>query len=207
MRDPRTSWICSSGPVRTGNFSAVHWRSEQGVHPRRGASPGAGSAGCASTSGTRRLGEGGVNEVMEAANQEVITLESNLPRIRRCRFRVGSPGAVRLPGGALAVAAGHRAAVKLGTRHGRVARFTPVAEEPGSDWGCCLPAASATLSGQRGRSWPRPRTEGSHGDSRRPPARDFRMDEVAPGDVRRTVPAKTRADPPFPRACGTPPPE
>lgn len=120
MRDPRTSWICSSGLVRTGELSsrasvqqekgctgggvAPLWRSVQGVRcPLR--SPG-------------RPGERGVvNEVMEATNQEVITLESNLPQIRRCRFTVGlwSSG-----GGCRAErwqrVPGSRAAVKLGTR-------------------------------------------------------------------------------------------
>lgn len=65
-----------------------------------------------------RPGERGVvNEVMEATNQEVITLESNLPRIWRCRFRVGSAGS----GGSCRAerwqrVVGSRAAVKLGTR-------------------------------------------------------------------------------------------
>lgn len=65
-----------------------------------------------------RPGERGVvNEVMEATNQEVITLESNLPRIRRRRSRVGSAGG----GGSCRAECrqrvpGSRAAVKLGTR-------------------------------------------------------------------------------------------
>jgi hypothetical protein len=69
-------------------------------------------------------GEGGVNEVMEATNQEVITLESNLPRTRRCRSR-GARRAAAAGGRGAGSGAGSRAAVKLGTRGGRVARFAP----------------------------------------------------------------------------------
>lgn len=65
-----------------------------------------------------RPGERGVvNEVMEATNQEVITLESNLPRIRRCRFGVGlasSAGSCRAERRPRRLE--DRAAVKLGTR-------------------------------------------------------------------------------------------
>lgn len=93
MRDPRTSWICSSGPVRTGELF-----SRASVQQERGCTEG-GWLPCSSlcwgysvhlTVTGAAGGKGGVNEVMEATNQEVITLESNLPRIRRCRFRVGS---------------------------------------------------------------------------------------------------------------------
>ncbi|KAJ8783402.1 hypothetical protein J1605_009107 [Eschrichtius robustus] len=106
-----------------------------------------------------RPGERGVvNEVMEATNQEVITLESNLPGIRRCRFRVGlwsSGGGCRaerwqrLPGS--------RAAVK-----GR----------------CCPRSGAAGFSG--GRSPPPPRSPFRLG----PQVLDFRADEAAPGHVR-----------------------
>lgn len=54
---------------------------------------------------------------MEATNQEVITLESNLPRIRRCRFRVGlwsSGGSCRAE--RWQRVPGNGTAVKLGTR-------------------------------------------------------------------------------------------
>lgn len=120
MRDPRTSWICSSGLVRTGELSSCasvqlerrctgvgatpRWWSVQGVP-------------CPPQSLGRPGERGLVNEVMEATNQEVITLESNLPRIRRCRFRVGlwsSGGSCRAE--RWQWVPGNRAAVKLGTR-------------------------------------------------------------------------------------------
>lgn len=69
---------------------------------------------------------------MEATNQEVITLESNLPRIRRCRCGVGSRArrGCRAERWQRALGTEPRLSWGLG---GRVARFSPVAEEPGSD--------------------------------------------------------------------------
>lgn len=56
----------------------------------------------------------------------------------------------QLPGGALAAGAGERnRKASWGLGGGRVVRFTPVAEEPGSERSCCLPAAPATLSDPR----------------------------------------------------------
>lgn len=178
MRDPRTSWICSSGPVSAGElFSGASVQRTRGRPAGEERPPGR----SAPRSGVRlrqRGGreEGGVNEVMEATNQEVITLESNLPRI---------PAVA--PGSAAAAAAGHRAAAKLGSRRGRVARFTPVAGEPGSERGCCprrLPRCPAErpplpAAGGAGRLPPSPHT--SH-------SRHFRMDAAAPGATRQNVP-------------------
>lgn len=151
MRGPRTSWICSSGLVRAGELfsGAGGWGCTRGgVPPPRRSVPGH-SARLGPWGGR---GEGVVNEVMEATNQEVITLESNLPRFRHGRCR----GARRAAGQRRAQRRprepGRRAAGKLGTRGGRVARCAPAAEEPGSECGCCLSAAPATLSGRRGRS-------------------------------------------------------
>lgn len=80
------------------------WRSVQGVQ-------------CPPQSPGRPGERGVVNEVMEATNQEVITLESNLPRIWRCRFRVCSASS----GGSCRAerwqrVPENRATVKLGTR-------------------------------------------------------------------------------------------
>lgn len=67
----------------------------------------ASAGGTVSTSVTGAAGgKGGVNEVMEATNQEVITLESNLPRVRRCRLGWVWQAAAAAAGGALAAAAG-----------------------------------------------------------------------------------------------------
>lgn len=130
MRDPRTSWICSSGPVSTGElFSGASVQRARG-RPAGGERP-PGRSAPGSAVRLRQLGgrgEGGVNEVMEATDQEVITLESNLPRIRAV-----APGSAA----AAAAGAGHGAAAKLGSRRGRVARFAPVAGEPGSERSCC----------------------------------------------------------------------
>lgn len=89
---------------------------------------------------------------MEATNQEVITLESNLPRLRHGRCRGARRAARQRRAERWQREPGRRAAGKLGTRGGRVARCAPAAEEPGSECGCCLSAAPATLSGRRGRS-------------------------------------------------------
>lgn len=178
MRDPRTSWICSSGPVSTGElFSGASVQRARG-RPAGGECPPERSA---PGSGVRLRqpggrGEGGVNEVMEATNQEVITLESNLPRIRAVA-----------PGSAAAAGAGHGAAAKLGSRRGPVARFTPVAGEPGSERSCCprrlprCPAERPPLPtvGGAGRPPPSPHTSHSH---------HFRMDAAAPGATRQNAP-------------------
>lgn len=160
-----------------GTFLRCIRAAGEGAPGGRGASPGAVSARvrCPSpAAGWPR--RGGVNEVMEATNQEVITLESNLPRIRAVA-----------PGSAAAAGAGHGAAAKLGSRRGRVARFTPVAGEPGSERSCCprrLPRCPAErpplpTAGGAGRPPPSPHT--SH-------SRHFRMDAAAPGATRQNAP-------------------
>lgn len=178
MRDPRTSWICSSGPVSTGElFSGASVQRARG-RPAGGECP---SGRSAPGSGVRLRqrggrGEGGVNEVMEATNQEVITLESNLPRIRAVA-----------PGSAAAAGAGHGAAAKLGSRRGPVARFTPVAGEPGSERSCCprrlprCPAERPPLPTVGGAGRPPPSPHTSH-------SRHFRMDAAAPGATRQNAP-------------------
>lgn len=178
MRDPRTSWICSSGPVSAGElFSGASVLRTRG----RPAGPERPPGRSAPRSGVRlrqRGGSGGgaVNEVMEATNQEVITLESNLPRIRAVA-----------PGSAAAAGAGHGAAAKLGSRRGRVARFTPVAGEPGSERGCCprrlprCPAERPPLPAAGGAGRPPPSPHTSH-------SRHFRMDAAARGATRQNAP-------------------
>lgn len=178
MRDPRTSWICSSGPVSTGElFSGASVQRARGRPAGGECPPGRSAPG----SGVRLRqpggrGEGGVNEVMEATNQEVITLESNLPRIRAVA-----------PGSAAAAGAGHGAAAKLGSRRGPVARFTPVAGEPGSERSCCprrlprCPAERPPLPTVGGASRPPPSPHTSH-------SRHFRMDAAAPGATRQNAP-------------------
>lgn len=178
MRDPRTSWICSSGPVSTGElFSRASVQRARGRPAGGECPPGRSAPG----SGVRLRqpggrGEGGVNEVMEATNQEVITLESNLPRIRAVA-----------PGSAAAAGAGHGAAAKLGSRRGPVARFTPVAGEPGSERSCCprrlprCPAERPPLPTVGGAGRPPPSPHTSH-------SRHFRMDAAAPGATRQNAP-------------------
>lgn len=178
MRDPRTSWICSSGPVSTGElFSGASVQRARGRPAGGECPPGRSAPG----SGVRLRqpggrGEGGVNEVMEATNQEVITLESNLPRIRAVA-----------PGSAAPAGAGHGAAAKLGSRRGPVARFTPVAGEPGSERSCCprrlprCPAERPPLPTVGGAGRPPPSPHTSH-------SRHFRMDAAAPGATRQNAP-------------------
>lgn len=176
MRDPRTSWICSSGRVSAGElFSGASVQRTRG-RPAGGERPPGRSAPGSGVRLRQRggRGEGGVNEVMEATNQEVITLESNLPRIPAV-----APGS--------AAAAGHGAAAKLGSRRGRVARFTPVAGEPGSERGCCprrlprCPAERPPLPAAGGAGRPPPSPHTSH-------SRHFRMDAAAPGATRQNAP-------------------
>lgn len=205
MRDPRTSWICSSGPVSAGElFSGASVQRARG-RPAGGQRPPGRSAPGSGVRLRQRggRGEGGVNEVMEATNQEVITLESNLPRI---------PAVA--PGSAAAAGAGHGAAAKLGSRRGRVARFTPVAGEPGSERGCCprrlprCPAERPPLPAAGGAGRPPPSPHTSH-------SRHFRMDAAAPGATRQNAPAGLLPQPsrssagvtvsrPLPRPSGTP---
>lgn len=176
MRDPRTSWICSSGLVSAGElFSGASVQRARG-RPAGGERPPGRSAPGSGVRLRQRggRGEGGVNEVMEATNQEVITLESNLPRIPAV-----APGS--------AAATGHGAAAKLGSRRGRVARFTPVAGEPGSERGCCprrlprCPAERPPLPAAGGAGRPPPSPHTSH-------SRHFRMDAAAPGATRQNAP-------------------
>lgn len=135
-------------------------------------------------------GEGGVNEVMEATNQEVITLESNLPRIRAVapgraaaaaaqqRQRQGPGAEPRLSWG---VSAGElRASPQLPGNQEVSGAVVPAACHAVRPRGPPLPAA-----GGAGRPPPSPLTSYS---------RHFRMDAAAPpGATRQNAPARPPA--------------
>lgn len=128
-------------------------------------------------------GEGGVNEVMEATNQEVITLESNLPRIRAVA-----------PGSAAAAGAGHRAGLSWGVGAGQL-RASP--QLPGNQEvsGAVVPAACHAVR-PRGRPCPR-----SGALAARRPRLTLHTAATSAWTPRpRALPAKTR-----PASCLVPP--